>query len=160
MENMMNKLPAALYSFLAVYTTAMVTTYLVHTGLVDFYDYLDKPLITPSHDYFRYVWNIIYFLLFTGFYMALTSKQDTDQFLDLNALFIIQLFLQIIWAYCFFYLQQINTGAFVIILLDIVGALLMHSLLFINLLSFFFILPYFLWLLFATYLNIFLIFLN
>lgn len=156
----MNKLSAVLYSFFAVYTTAMITTYLVHTGLIEFYDSLEKPIVTPSHDYFRYVWNVIYFLLFIGFYMALISKQNTEQFLDLNALFVIQLFLQILWTFCFFYLQQIWTGIAIIILLDMVAALLMHSLLFINLWSFLLILPYFLWLLFATYLNIFLIFLN
>jgi len=149
-----------LYSFLLVFATSVITKYLVDIGLIPFYDILEKPSITPDHHYFTYIWNTIYVLLFLGFYMALATPKNKDQTYDLNTLFILQLFLQIIWTFSFFYMQMIGLSVIVIILLDIIAALLMHTLFFINLSSFGLIAPYFLWLLFATYLNIFILFLN
>ncbi len=154
------KIKYALYGFFLIATTALVTKYLVDLGLVPFYDLLEKPVLTPRNDYFVYIWNTIYVLLFLGFYTALLSKQSHEQFLDLNILFISQLFLQVLWTFSFFYLQQINTSAIVIIILDMVAALVMHTLLFINIWSFILFIPYFLWLLFATFLNVYIAFLN
>ena len=157
---MTEKLQRALYCFITVFLTAYITKYLVNIGLVPFYDLLNIPLVTPNKSYFRYIWNIIYVLLFFGFYFALVSEQNDEQYYDLNALFIMQLFLQILWTFCFFYLHQIGASVLVILLLDIVAALFMHTLFFINVWSFFLILPYFLWLLFATFLNIYILYLN
>lgn len=154
------KLKYALYSFAVIFFSALMTSYFVRSGLEGFYASLDKPLQTPSNLYFRYVWGGIYLLLFSGFYIALNVKKTTEQTLDLNALFLMQLFLQILWAFCFFYMYQIGLSALIIVLLVMVSALLMHSLFFISRWSFLLFMPYFLWLLFATYLNIFLIFLN
>ena len=148
------------YSFILVFATAWITKYLVHLGLFSFYDLLEKPVITPQKDYFTYIWNIIYVLLTLGFYIAIVSEQSDEQYYDLNSLFIMQLFLQILWTFCFFYINQLSASCLVIILLDIVAALFMHTLFFINVWAFFLILPYFLWLLFATFLNVYIVFLN
>lgn len=154
------KFKLAFYSFLLVFVTAVITKYLVNFGLVPFYDLLNVPNLTPDKQYFRYIWNIIYVLLFLGFYLALISEQTKEQSTDLNTLFVMQLFLQILWTFCFFYIQHVTASALVIVLLDVVAALFMHTLFFINVRSFFLILPYFLWLLFATFLNIYIAFLN
>lgn len=157
---MLIKFRYAFYSFFLIFMTATITSYFVQQGLIPFYDILDKPLYTPEHQYFRYIWCVIYILLFMGYYLALNAKKDLEQTLDLNTLFMMQLFLQILWAFSFFYMQQIVVSAIVIVLLDIVVALLLHTLLFIHRGAFLCFLPYFLWLLFASYLNIFMIFLN
>ena len=157
---MLIKFRLAIYSFMLVFVTASITKYLVNFGLVPFYDLLNVPSVTPDKQYFRYIWNVIYILLFIGFYWALISEQTNAQYADLNTLFIMQLFLQILWTFCFFYIQHITASVLVIILLDVVAALFMHTLFFINIWSFFLILPYFLWLLFATFLNIYIIFFN
>lgn len=157
---MISRLKAGLYSFIMIYATSMLTNYLVDTGLVPFYDILEKPVITPEKNYFVYIWNTIYVLLFTSFYLAFITKQSQEQFIDVCSLSIMMLFLQILWSFCFFYLQQLFSSVLVIIILDIVSALLMHTLIFVNAWSFVLMIPYFLWLLFATYLNIFIVFLN
>ena len=157
---MILRIQQMLYSFLLVFITATITKYLVDTGLIPFYDLLEKPVITPHHHYFRYIWNGIYILLFVGFYLALRAQKSAEQASDLHALFVMSLFLQVLWTYSFFYLQQIGISVAVIIILDLVSALLMHTLLIISWPSFFLILPYFIWLLFATYLNVFIALLN
>lgn len=154
------KISQALYSFVLVFITAWLTKYLVDMGIVPFYDTLSVPDITPDRHYFPYVWGIIYVLMFISFYLALISPKTSEQFYDINALFATQLFLQILWAFSFFFLHQLWASAVVIVLLDLAVALLMHSLFYVNLLSFALMLPYLFWILFATYLNIFIIFLN
>ena len=154
------KLQYGIYSFALIFVTSLITKYLVNEGLIPFYDILEKPQVTPENNYFKYIWNTLYVLMFLGFYTALLTPQRYEQFYDLNTLFILQLFLQIVWTFSFFYIQQIGVSAVVIVLLDIVAALLMHTLFFINLWSFFLFLPFLIWILFATYLNIFIAFLN
>lgn len=154
------KLQYGIYSFALIFVTSLITKYLVNEGLIPFYDILEKPVGTPENNYFRYIWNTLYVLMFLGFYTALLTPQRYEQFYDLNTLFILQLFLQIVWTFSFFYIQQIGVSAVVIVLLDIVAALLMHTLFFINLWSFFLFLPFLIWILFATYLNVFIAFLN
>lgn len=154
------KIRYGFYSLFLVFATAVICSYLVNTGLEGFYKILNKPLHTPDNHYFKIIWDALYIFLFLGFYTALVADKTLDQALDLNVLFVLQLFLQILWCFSFFYMYQIGVSAIVIVMLDMVVALLMHTLFFINLWSFCFFIPYLLWLLFATYLNVFLIFLN
>lgn len=154
------KMMQALYSFILVFVTAWISKYITNLGMIPFYDLLEKPIFTPDGKYFSYAWMTIYLLLFVSFYIVLTAQKTSEQFNDANALFISQLFLQIVWVFSFFYMQQIGASAIVIVLLDIVAALMMHTFIFINLWSFILLLPYLAWLMFATVLNIYIYFLN
>ncbi|MBO5284599.1 MAG: tryptophan-rich sensory protein [Alphaproteobacteria bacterium] len=154
------RLTQALYTFVLVFITAMLCRYFTSLGIDSFYGTLELPAMTPENHYFSYAWTVIYVLLFISFYITLESQKTEEQFYDANALFVTQLFLQILWTFSFFYLEQLWASAAVIVLLDMVVALLMHTLLFINGWAFVLMLPYLLWLLFATYLNVMLVFLN
>lgn len=154
------KVMHGLYSFILVFVTALVGKYFTSKGLISFYDTLNMPPFTPEKYYFPIAWGFIYILLFISFYIVLSSKKSIDQFDEANALFITQLFLQILWIFSFFYMEQTIASAIVIVLLDMVVALMMHTFLFINIWAFVLLLPYLVWILFATYLNIFIAFLN
>ncbi len=154
------KMMQALYSFVLVFVTAWISKYIVDLGLIPYYDMLDKPAFTPDKKYFSYAWWLIYFLQFVSFYLVLSSRKTLEQFDDANALFTSQLFLQIVWVFSFFYMQQLGASAIVIIFLDMVAALMMHTFIFINLWSFILLLPYLAWLMFATVLNIYIYFMN
>lgn len=154
------KIMQGLYSFILVFITALIGKYITDQGMIPFYDMIDKPSITPENQYFSYAWMIIYVLLFVSFYIVLLSKKSFEQFDDANVLFICQLFLQILWTFSFFFLHQTISSAIVIILLDMVVALMMHTFLFINLWAFVLLLPYLCWILFATYLNIYIAIMN
>ncbi len=154
------KIMQGLYSFVLVFATAWISKYIVNQGLIPFYDLLEKPTFTPDGKYFSYAWMSIYFLLFVSFYLILSSRKTLEQFDDANALFASQLFLQIVWNFSFFYMQQIGASAIVIVLLDMVVALMLHTFIFINLWSFILLLPYLAWLIYATILNIYIYFLN
>ena len=154
------KIMYAIYSFFLIMATAMITKYFVDMGLIPFYDMLEKPFLTPPKHYFSIIWGILYVLMFVGFYIALIEPKTYTQSLDLHLLFVQQLFLQILWTFCFFYMHQLCISVFIIVLLGIVTAFLMHTLFFIDLWAFILFIPYLLWLLFATYLNVFIVLLN
>lgn len=157
---MVLRLTQAFYTFVLVFITAMLCRYFTNLGIDSFYNTLELPAGSPDNHYFSYAWGIIYVLLFISFYLTLESKKTEEQFYDANALFVTQLFLQILWTFSFFYLEQLWASAVVIVLLDMVVALLMHTIFFISRRAFVLLVPYLAWLLFATYLNIALVFLN
>ena len=157
---MLIKFRIGLYAFSLVALTAWISKYFVHIGLVPFYDLLDVPEATPNKHYFAYIWNVLYALLFFCFYVALNKFQTLEQFYDLNTLFVTSLFIQILWTFCFFYLQMTAAAAVVIVLLDLVAVMLVHTLWGISKVSAWLFVPYVIWLLFATYLNISIVFLN
>ncbi len=148
------------YSFLLVFITALVAKFFTSQGMDAFYESLDIPKTTPENHYFSYAWRCLYFLLFISFVIILESKKDKEQLLDAKLLFVCQLFMQILWTFSFFYMEQLIASAFVIVLLDVVVALMMHTFFFINKWAFALTIPYFLWILFASYLNIAIIFMN
>ncbi len=157
---MFGKLSNILYSFFLVLITALVAKYFTSQGMSVFYETLDIPATTPENHYFSYAWRGLYFLLFLSFCLILESSKDKEQLLDAKLLFICQLFMQILWTFSFFYMEQLIASAVVIILLDIVVALMMHTFFFINKWAFALTIPYIVWLLFATYLNVAILFLN
>ncbi len=157
---MFGKLSNILYSFFLVFITAVVAKYFTVQGMSAFYEVLDIPVVTPENHYFSYIWRGLYFLLFLSFCLILESSIDREQLLDAKLLFVCQLFMQILWTFSFFYLEQLFASVIVIILLDVVVALMMHSFFFISKWAFALTVPYLVWLLFATYLNIAILFLN
>lgn len=149
-----------LYSFMLVLATALLTKYFVTQGIDIFYGSLNLPEATPDNSYFSYIWRALYILLFISFFLILRADKPQELADDAGALFVSQLFLQILWAFSFFYLEQLTAAAIVIVLLDIVAALMIHTFFFISKTAFVLTLPYMLWLLFATYLNIYILFIN
>ena len=156
----MEKISNALYSFALVFITAVMAKFFTYAGLEYFYDSLVISPITPEKMYFSYVWMFNYFLLFLSFYIVLESKKSIEQFKEANYLFILLLFMQVLWTFSFFYMEQIVISAIVIVLLDIVAGLMLHTFFYINKWSFILLIPYLLWILFASYLNIFISMMN
>ena len=157
---MIDKISNALYSFALVFITAVMAKYFTFAGLEYFYDSLEISPLTPEKHYFSYVWMLNYFLLFLSFYIVLESKKSIEQFKEANYLFILLLFMQVLWCFSFFYMEQIVISTVVIVLLDIIAGLMLHTFFYINKWAFVLLIPYLLWILFATYLNIFISMMN
>ncbi len=154
------KLIQGLYSFILIFITAIASKYFTDIGLEAFYDTINISEATPENNYFKYIWRGIYVLLFLSFYIILISKKSIDQFEDANSLFISQLFLQILWTFSFFYMEQLIASSIVIVMLLAVVFLMLYSFYQINKFSSFVLFPYVIWLMFATYLNIYIAFIN
>ncbi|MBE6462999.1 MAG: tryptophan-rich sensory protein [Alphaproteobacteria bacterium] len=154
------KIIQGLYSFILVFITFLISKHFTDIGLENFYETINVSDITPENNYFRYIWKALYILLFLSFFTILVSKKSVEQFDDANALFIFQLFLQILWTFSFFYMGQLLASSIVIVLLVIEAFLMIYVFYPINKWAVLMVFPYLIWIMFASYLNIYIVFIN
>ena len=154
------KIIQGLYSFILVFIASLISKHFTDIGLENFYETINVSDITPENNYFRYIWKALYILLFLSFFTILVSKKSVEQFDDANALFIFQLFLQILWTFSFFYMGQLLASSIVIVLLVIEAFLMIYVFYPINKWAVLMVFPYLIWIMFASYLNIYIVFIN
>jgi tryptophan-rich sensory protein len=115
------------------------------------YDELIKSSLNPPGFVFGIVWPILYLL------MAIVSFQASEK---IWKLFILQLILNAAWSWIFFYFQAPIIALLDIIFLIVINLKILSQLRSLSTLLFSLYLPYLLWLFFATFLNISIIYLN
>lgn len=147
-----NNLSRFLYAFLAVGVTAALCGYLNDFGLNTFYTKIDLPILTPPNNVFPPVWGILYTLLIISTTLVLGSS-DSIKIKSALQIFWLNMLLQIIWTYIFFYSGMFLAGFFVLMLLDFITVLLIDAYFHLRKIAGYLLLPYLFWLLFATYLN-------
>lgn len=114
---------------------------------------LTKPLFNPPSKIFPPVWTILYFLIFVSLSMFIFAKYDCSKRRG-YIYFGIQMLLNILWSPAFFLMQNIRLALFIIVLLDIFVIMTIKNFYKCSNASAFMLIPYLLWILFATYLNI------
>lgn len=137
---------------------------LITGGIVGFiiskfmdYEYLQKPFLAPPGIIFPIMWTILYILMGIS-YGILKSKNIIDE--KNKFIYYIQLFVNAMWS-IFFFVFKWRLFAFIwIILLDILVIMMIFNFYKKDKLSALLQVPYLLWSLFATYLNIFIYLLN
>lgn len=143
-----------IYSLLPVVGGTIVG--LIISGYMNYGDMVKPPLSPPSY-IFPIVWTILYILMGISYFIA-TKDKENDK--ELNQIYILQLLVNFFWPIIFFVLKMYFTAFFWIILLIILVIIMIKELLKNNKISGYLQIPYFIWLLFATYLNIGIFFLN
>lgn len=145
-------------SFLVVFLTAFIGSIFTSSQIdSDWYQAI-KPSITPPNWVFPIVWNILFFLIALSLYLSLTKAKNKASKLEIKILFGINLFLNLLWSFLFFYLQNPLFAFFDLILLWI-SILIMISVTWrISQLSSWILIPYSLWIGFAGILNYLVIF--
>ena len=124
----------------------------VNSSLNIWYNSLNKPFLNPPNFVFMPIWTFLYISLAIFIWM-IDRQPHTELVLHAKKLFVWQLILNFAWTPIFFGMQNILAGLIVLLVLDyLVFRLVMLSFQ-INKTCAFIILPYFCWLLFATYLN-------
>ena len=115
------------------------------------YDELIKSSLNPPGFVFGIVWPILYLL------MAIVSFQASEK---IWKLFILQLILNAAWSWIFFYFQAPIIALLDIVFLIVINLKILSQLRSLSTLLFSLYLTYLLWLFFATFLNISIIYLN
>ena len=111
-----------------------------------------KPPLAPPDWIFPPAWSILYFSMLVALLLYLFKPAQNKK--SGYIYFIAQLFLNLLWAPVFFYLKNMFLALIVIILLDIFVILTIKSFYKVSKISGLILMPYLLWILFATYLNI------
>ena len=121
------------------------------------YNYLVNPPLSPPSYLFPIVWSILYLLIGTSYYIY--RKNNNDDSLTIK-LYYIQLILNYLWSIIFFTLKLRTLAVIWIIVLAITIIYLVIRFYKEERTSFYLLIPYILWVLFATYLNIGIVVLN
>ncbi len=113
---------------------------------------LKKPEFTPPDWIFGPVWSVLYVMIFLSLIFFLRTGGLRYKILPIT-FFIIQLLLNFSWSYVFFNLQRIDWALIIIALLWI--TLLITIIMFYKYskIAAWLLVPYFLWVSFASYLN-------
>ncbi len=123
------------------------------------YESLNKPALTPPDWVFTPAWIYLYVLIFLALFTFIYTKTDKDKKLG-YFLFGIQMVLNLCWTPAFFYLQNI-TMSFVIIIFMLVFVFMTTAEFYkVSKISAALLVPYFLWVCFAAYLNYGIMYLN
>ena len=133
------------------------------SGAMKGYEGINVPAFTPPDWVFSVVWPILYAMIGVALYLIITYSpmSSTEQRIKVAAtiLWAIQLALNLLWPFVFFNIDY--TVAFIInaLLVSVVTSLVTLGF-FIRPLSSAFLLPYWGWILFATYETLMIIVLN
>ena len=116
------------------------------------YETLNKPVLTPPSWVFAPVWTVLYILIFFSLFVLLKKNTDRDK-TNAVILFLMQLLLNFLWSPTFFYWHNIQLSFVIIILLFLFLIAAIIDFYKISKLSAMLLIPYFLWICFAIYLN-------
>lgn len=129
---------------------------LLISGSID-YETLEKPFLAPPNLAFPIVWTVLYILMGVS-YGILISNSLVDA--RINFIYYLQLFFNALWPIAFFILKWRLFAFFWIIVLAILIAIMVVKFYDKNKVAGLLQIPYLLWTLFATYLNLFIYLLN
>lgn len=117
------------------------------------YDSLTKPFLNPPAEIFSPVWIILYATILIALIVYTIKIAHKSKFLG-YVYFVAQMVLNLIWSPVFFYFHNIGLALIIIILLDIAVFMNIKEFYSVSKISGIILIPYLIWILFATYLNI------
>lgn len=139
-----------IYSIFASLGIGFLSSLFTRQSLMTWYKTLEKPSYNPPNWVFAPVWTVLYICI--GISFALASNSPTMQWWHIG-LFLLQYVLNFLWSLIFFTYKSLRVASLEIVLLLIVIASLIVILIPINLFASLLLVPYALWVSFATILT-------
>lgn len=112
-----------------------------------------KPPLSPPGWLFGVIWPLLYLLMGIAAYIIYQTPQTPDR-KRATTLYWLQLFINFLWPIIFFRFEWYWISVIVILLLDVLVIMTMIWFYKIKKTAGYMLIPYLLWILFATYLNI------
>lgn len=147
----MRKVLSIIIPILVCFFIGLTASYFQADAIKNWYPTLIKPALTPPNIVFPIAWSIIYLCMGISIGLIINSAIEQKQFFV--KVFIMQLFFNFTWSIGFFYFQNPLIGFINILLLDIFVINYTLKSYPVNKVSSLLFIPYVIWLLFATYLN-------
>ena len=130
------------------------------SSIPTWYAGLIKPFFSPPNWVFAPVWTILYFLMGVAVYLVWKENIKKKKVKIALYYFLGQLFLNFLWSVIFFGLHQPFLAFIDIVLLLIMIAITMREFNKVSKTAMYLLIPYLLWVCFATLLNISIVILN
>jgi len=133
--------------------TALFGSYLTSLGLGEWYGSLNLPSFAPPGGLIGTVWSTIYLLVAICAFIFYARVKDKKQKDRVTAFFLVNAFLNVFWSFLFFANQLIGFAILDSILLGFSVLILIYLIYPVSKLAAGLLLPYVVWVGFATYLN-------
>jgi len=140
-----------IYSIFFILIIQLIGSFFTKNSL-EWYRYLIKPPFTPPDYIFGPIWTILYLMIGISFWKIWINNTNNKK--SAYIFFFLQIFFNVSWTFCFFYLQNPLLGLLDIILLDIFIIFTIIHFMKISIFSAIMLIPYAFWTLYATYLNL------
>jgi tryptophan-rich sensory protein len=141
-------IPCLLVVFSVAFLGSLFTMATVHTNWYT----LIKPTVSPPNWVFPVVWSILFMLIAISLYLCMNRKRDRNK-KKVLIIFSVNLFLNILWPFLFFYMKNPMLAYFEIIILWFSIILMMFFAYKTSRLAAYLLIPYFFWVSFANALN-------
>lgn len=147
----MYRILAYLIPILLCFIVGISASYFQSDAIQNWYPTLKKPVLTPPNIVFPIVWSILYLCM--GISIGLIIDSASKRIKPLIRIFAFQLFFNFTWSITFFYFQNPLVGFINLIILDVFVINYMIKSYSERKASAYLFIPYIIWILFATYLN-------
>jgi benzodiazapine receptor len=141
------------FSLAACFSAGFIGSIFTRDSVVNWYTLLHKPTFTPPSWLFAPVWFLLYALMGISAFLIWRKGIKDFQVKEGLIIFIIQLLLNILWSYAFFGLKSPLYGLIVIVPLWTAVLLTIINFYRISRTASFLLIPYIVWISYATVLN-------
>lgn len=124
------------------------------------YNGLVKSGLTPPGWMFSVAWTVLYFLLGWALYLVIVSAHKNARKMRAYILFVVQLLLNGLWSYVFFGAHMAGLALVLLLALFLVAAWMARDFVRLSRPAAYMVIPYLLWLMFAFYLNAYILLMN
>ena len=140
-------------SIIICQAAGLIGTIFTMDSIPTWYAALNKPTFNPPNWLFGPVWTVLYLMM--GISLFIVWKEELKNKIVKSAfiIFMIQLFLNTIWSVVFFGMQSISGGLIIIVLLWLMILFTIIKFMKISRVAGILLIPYLLWVSFATFLN-------
>lgn len=156
----MKNLPKLLVSVIGCELVGIAATPFTISAIRSWYQTLNKPFFSPPNWVFGPTWTILYFLMGVSAFLIWQKGYKSKKAKEALILFIIQLLFNFLWSVFFFGLHSIFLGLLDIIILWILILITTLKFYKISKIAAYLLIPYLLWVTFATLLNLSILILN
>jgi len=149
----MKDLPKLIVSVIGCELVGFLGTPFTISAIPTWYATLNKPFFSPPNWLFGPAWTLLYFLMGVAFYLIWKQDFKKKKVKTAGMYFLAQLGLNFIWSPIFFGLRAPLLGLIVIVAMWILIVMTMTKFYPLSRLAFYLLIPYLLWVSFATILN-------
>lgn len=156
----MKDLPKLIVSVIGCELVGILGSVFTVSSIPTWYATLNKPFFAPPNWLFGPVWTLLYLLMGVAFYLIWKQGWKKKKVKTADLFFLAQLALNFIWSPIFFGLRSPLLGLIVIAAMWILIVMTMKKFYPLSRLAFYLLVPYLLWVSFATLLNAAIVILN
>ncbi len=147
-------------ALIASYGAGFLGSFFTMSEIGTWYSLIEKPFFNPPNWVFGPVWSVLYFMIAVSLFLFWKREVRGEHQREIFGLFIFQLILNALWSIVFFGFHSPEIAMVIIFVLVLNIGLLIKQLWRQYRASAYLLIPYLLWVSFATILNIAIVYLN